>query len=143
MRKLLLDSSFLLGLTELPISMEDLLSLYPRAELLTTASVVRELSSIRDKGARVSLEVLRKYGVRILETYSSNTTDDDILKAAKELGCAVATLDLELRRKLSAEPHEHEMRSSKLSASLLTMLLAALSLTLTTAEAQVALLGVS
>ncbi|MEM0268021.1 MAG: hypothetical protein QXR35_02245 [Candidatus Korarchaeum sp.] len=103
MRKLLLDSSFLLGLTELPISMEDLLSLYPRAELLTTASVVRELSSIRDKRARVSLEVLRKYGVRILETYSSNTTDDDILKAAKELGCAVATLDLELRRKLSAE----------------------------------------
>ncbi|MEM0017848.1 MAG: hypothetical protein QW280_05215 [Candidatus Korarchaeum sp.] len=35
------------------------------------------------------------------------------------------------------------MRSSKLSASLLTMLLAALSLTLITAEAQVALLGVS
>lgn len=102
MRKLLLDSSFLLGLTELSLSMEDLLSLYPRAELLTTASVVRELSSLGDRRAKVSLEILRRYGVRVLEAYSSNT-DDDILRAAKELGCSVATLDLELRKKLSEE----------------------------------------
>ncbi|MCS7103673.1 MAG: hypothetical protein NZ992_07335 [Candidatus Korarchaeum sp.] len=98
MRKLLLDSSFLLGLTEFSISMEDLLSLYPKAELLTTASVVSELSSLADRRARVALEVLRRYEVRVLSYLSD--ADSDLLMAAKELGCTVATLDLELRRRL-------------------------------------------
>ncbi len=102
MRRLLLDSSFLLALTELSLSMEDLLSLYPRAELLTTASVVREISGLSDRRARVALEVVRSYGVRILEAYSGDA-DSDLLRAAREQGCAVATLDLELRKRLLEE----------------------------------------
>ena len=101
MRKLLIDSSFLLGLMELPMSMEELISLYPKATLLTTASVFNELNKIArsDRRARVALEILRNYGVKVLQSYSSNP-DDDLLRAAKELNCAVVTLDLELRRKL-------------------------------------------
>ncbi|RDD53241.1 MAG: hypothetical protein BA066_05455 [Candidatus Korarchaeota archaeon NZ13-K] len=101
MRRLLLDASFLMALTELTLSMEDLLALYPRAELLTTASVVEELRSA-GRRARVALEVLRSYGVKILSS-ESDDADDDLLRCAKRMGCAVATLDLELRRRLLKE----------------------------------------
>ncbi len=104
MRRILLDSSFLLGITELSIGMEELLSIYPRAELLTTRSVMRELEELagRKRRARVSMEVVRKYGVKVLEGFDGEA-DEDIVRAAKELGCAVATFDLKLKNELLRE----------------------------------------
>jgi rRNA-processing protein FCF1 len=104
MRRVLLDSSFLLGITELSVGMEELISIYPKAELITTKSVIRELEKLaeRKRGAKVAMEVVRGYGVRVLEEFDREA-DEDIVRAAKELGCAVATFDLELKNKLLRE----------------------------------------
>jgi len=99
-----LDSSFLLGITELSVGMEELISIYPKAELLTTRSVIRELEGLaeRKRRARVAIEVVREYGVRVLEEFDSEA-DEDIVRAAKELGCAVVTFDLKLKNELLKE----------------------------------------
>ncbi|ACB08086.1 hypothetical protein D9Q81_06255 [Candidatus Korarchaeum cryptofilum] len=104
MRRILLDSSFLLGITELSIGMEELMSIYPRAELLTTRSVIRELSQLagRKRRAKVAIEVIRGYDVRVLEEFDGEA-DEDIVRAAKQLGCAVVTFDLKLKNELLRE----------------------------------------
>ncbi len=104
-RYLILDTSFLMALGDLRfLSLEDLLRLYPKASFVTTKSVVKELENLigsrRGVQARISLEILSKYGVRVFEDYDGEA-DDDVLELAMKLkNAAVATFDLELKERL-------------------------------------------
>ncbi|HDI73612.1 MAG TPA: hypothetical protein ENF57_01215 [Candidatus Korarchaeota archaeon] len=104
-RYLILDTSFLMALGDLRfLSLEDLLRLYPKASFVTTKSVVKELENLigsrRRVQARISLEILSKYGVRVFEDYDGEA-DDDVLELAMKLkNAAVATFDLELKERL-------------------------------------------
>ncbi len=104
-RYLILDASFLMALGDLMfLSLEDLLRLYPKASFVTTKSVVKELENLigsrRRVQARISLEILSKYGVRVFEDYDGEA-DDDVLELAMKLkNAAVVTFDLELKERL-------------------------------------------
>ncbi len=88
------------------LSLEELTKLYPRATLATTKSVVRELNELlkgkRRLQARISMEILEKYNIKIFEEYTGEA-DSDLLALAKDLGGAVATFDLELKERLLKE----------------------------------------
>ena len=102
---MILDASFLMALGDLMfLSLEDLLRLYPKASFVTTKSVVKELENLigsrRRVQARISLEILSKYGVRVFEDYDGEA-DDDVLELAMKLkNAAVVTFDLELKERL-------------------------------------------
>ncbi|MCD6348558.1 MAG: hypothetical protein J7L91_02925 [Candidatus Korarchaeota archaeon] len=104
-RYLILDASFLMALGDLMfLSLEDLLRLYPKASFVTTKSVVKELENLigsrRRVQARISLEILSKYGVRVFEDYDGEA-DYDLLELAMKLkNAAVVTFDLELKERL-------------------------------------------
>ncbi len=87
------------------ISLDDLFRLYPKAKLVTTKSVIREikghLDGKRKSQARISLEIIDRYNIGIFEDYDGSA-DDDILNLSKELGegVVVVTFDLELKERL-------------------------------------------
>ncbi len=88
------------------ISLEKVIELYPKATLATTESVIRELSEFlkgkRKIQASISMEILRKYNIKVFKGYSGKA-DDDLLALAKDLKCVVATFDLELKERLLRE----------------------------------------
>ncbi len=106
-RYIVLDTSFLMALTELRfLSLGDLRKFYPNARLITTKSVVKELESFlkgkRRIAASVALQVIEKHGISVDGRYCGEA-DDDIMALAKELGAVVATFDLELKERLLKE----------------------------------------
>lgn len=107
MRYLVLDTSFLMALSELrSLSLKDVERLYPDAILVTTGSVISELRELlrrkRKVSASVAIQVVEKHNIKVFEEYRGNA-DDDIVKLARKVGATVVTFDLELRRRLLRE----------------------------------------
>ncbi len=107
MRYIVLDTSFLMALTELRfLSLSDLRKFYPNAKLITTKSVVKELESFLGGGRRVSasvaLQVIERHGIIVDEKYRGEA-DEDLIALAKELGAVVVTFDLKLKERLLRE----------------------------------------
>ena len=84
-----------------------LLGGYKPIVLSTTLRELRRLSKSRSDKVRMqassALEVARRCEVVEVEMFEGETFDDIVLRVAMEMGCAVATNDREMRRRLREE----------------------------------------
>ncbi|MEZ0393934.1 MAG: PIN domain-containing protein [Desulfurococcaceae archaeon] len=108
--KLLLDTNFVVLLAERPQLLEDLekdLATCIEPVVLSKVmdeleAVLRSLPSKRQRKVRAGLGALLRRCTIVRVDADSPEVDELILREAKILGCAVATNDKELRRKLRA-----------------------------------------
>ncbi len=105
---LLLDSSFLIQIANLPSSeFKNIGELLDRYDFVVLESIIAELRSIeRRAGNKRSKEALRALeyakSLKRVAYNEGENVDDVIMKYAKSTGSAVATMDKELRKRLSA-----------------------------------------
>jgi rRNA-processing protein FCF1 len=108
MRRILLDTSFILTLASKPLNLiEELEDIFGKVELLVLDDTIKELeviskrSSIKKaKQAKLALDFATK--LKRIAYDCEGSVDDKILRYAKENGLIVITMDKELKKRLKA-----------------------------------------
>ncbi len=106
--KFLLDTNFLLAVSQFRVDIFSELQKFGKPELYTLDLIVEELEKISGEGgkdsrhARLALLLVEKKDIRILRTENRNT-DMEIERVASEGGMAVCTQDRTLIRRLRAK----------------------------------------
>jgi rRNA-processing protein FCF1 len=108
MRRILLDTSFILTLASKPLNLiEELEDIFGKVELLVLDDTIKELEVIskrssvkKAKQAKLALDFATK--LKRIAYDCEGSVDDKILRYAKENGLIVITMDKELRKRLKA-----------------------------------------
>lgn len=101
MRKIILDTNFLIDLMKFRIELDEIEDLLIEPyELLTISSVIEELKKIDSKNAKLALKLVELKNIGILKTKEKDA-DMAILNLADK-NSVVATNDINLRKKLKA-----------------------------------------
>lgn len=106
--KLLLDTNFLMLPGQLRIDVYGQLRSLGRAEFYATNLSVSELERLatnrgrKGAAARVALMLLKKEGVKIVQSGRARTADEAIARIARREGMLVCTADKRLKRRLEA-----------------------------------------
>jgi len=96
--KVLLDTNFLLAIEQRHLDFEALVD----HELLVLESVFFEVAKISESSrkaaaaAKVALKMIEKFGIKTVQ--SKGVADRALLDYASKQGCAIATLDRDLRK---------------------------------------------
>ncbi len=106
MRKIILDTSFILTLASKPLNLiEELEEILGKVELLVLEDTIKELEAIskrpsikKSKQARLALDFVMR--LEHITYAQKGSVDDKILKCAMENKLIVATIDKELRKRL-------------------------------------------
>lgn len=106
MKRILLDTSFILTLTSKPLNLiEELENVFGKVELLVLEDTINELKAIsrgksvkKAKQAKLALEFVMK--LKNIKYDRGGSVDNKILKFAIENDLIVATMDRELRKRL-------------------------------------------
>ncbi|MDH7555602.1 MAG: PIN domain-containing protein [Candidatus Methanosuratincola sp.] len=104
----ILDTNILIYSASKPFNLESEMRRMGFSRITVPSFVLDELSSIgrsfdkRGKFARLALQIARHFE-RVESEVAGADVDEKILRLAKEMGCAVATADAALRRRLSSE----------------------------------------
>lgn len=103
-----MDTNILIYSASKPFNLESEMRRMGFSRIAVPAFVLHELSSIgkssdkRGKFARLALQIARSF-IRIDSDVEGVDVDEKLLRLAKEEGCAVATADASLRRRLMSE----------------------------------------
>jgi rRNA-processing protein FCF1 len=108
MRRILLDTSFILTLASKPLNLiEELEDIFGKVELLVLDDTIKELEVIskrssvkKAKQAKLALDFATK--LKRIAYDCEGSVDDKILRYAKENGLIVITMDKELKKRLKA-----------------------------------------
>ncbi|MEM3382688.1 MAG: hypothetical protein QXL52_01675 [Nitrososphaerales archaeon] len=108
MRRILLDTSFILTIASKPLNLiEELEGIFGKVELLILEDTIKELKAIsmrksvkKAKQAKLALEFAMK--LKIIKYDREGLVDDKILNYAVENNLIVATMDKDLRKRLKA-----------------------------------------
>jgi rRNA-processing protein FCF1 len=101
MKRILLDTNFLVSLMRFRVELEEIGELLVEPyKLLTTSSVVMELKKIGSKNAKLALKLIELKSIGVLGTKEKNA-DRAILSLAGR-DTIIATNDAKLRKKLKA-----------------------------------------
>ena len=103
MKKILLDTSILL----LPgMELKDIFTpLEQEFELLIPEACLKEIvamsagDSKKARAARLALVLIKQKNLKILPSTHFERADDELLRRAREIGAAIATVDKELKRR--------------------------------------------
>lgn len=98
--KIIVDTNFLIDIVRFKINLESL-NEFGKYKLIIPKAVENELKKIKNKYARVAIELTKLKGMEIVDNpVGIKTTDEIIIALAKELKAAVATNDRKLRKRL-------------------------------------------
>ncbi len=97
--KFLLDANFLTIPGQFKVDVFRELEEFGKPELYTLNLVVKELEKLKSRHARLALGLVKKEGVKILFSKTSNT-DREIVRIASKGGFVVCTQDKKLIEKL-------------------------------------------
>jgi len=102
MKKILLDSNFLISLVKFKVDLEEIGKLQHPYELITTNLVWNELKNLSkgNKNARIAMKMIEVKNIRIIKSKEKNADEAMIQLADKDT--IVATNDIELRKRLKA-----------------------------------------
>ncbi|MEN3035694.1 MAG: PIN domain-containing protein [Candidatus Methanosuratincola sp.] len=104
----ILDTNILIYSASKPFNLESEMRRVGFSRVAVPSFVLDELISIgrsfdkRGKFARLALQIAKHFEI-IRSDLEGADVDEKILRLAKEMGCAVATADAALRRRLSSE----------------------------------------
>jgi rRNA-processing protein FCF1 len=104
----ILDTNILIYSASKPFNLESEMRRAGFSRVAVPSFVLDELISIgrsldkRGKFARLALQIAKHFDI-IRSDLEGADVDEKILQLAKEMGCAVATADAALRRRLSSE----------------------------------------
>ncbi len=104
MRKIILDTSFLLASLEKPgpVSFRDLEEIRPGFSLVMPAECYEEL--VAKVGSAKASDLISKLSIEVIEVGAQTSPDDAVVALARRTpGAAVATLDVELKNRLRSE----------------------------------------
>ncbi len=107
-RLVILDTNILIYSASKPFNLESEMRRMGFSSVAVPSFVLDELSSIgrsfnkRGKFARLALQIAQHFDT-IGAAVEGADVDEKILRLAKEMGCAVATADAALRRRLASE----------------------------------------
>jgi rRNA-processing protein FCF1 len=101
MKKIVLDTNFLISLINFKIDLEEIGNLLPEpCELYTIEPVIRELKKINSKNAKTALRLIELKNIGVLET-GEKSADNALINLADK-NTIVATNDIALRKKLKS-----------------------------------------
>jgi rRNA-processing protein FCF1 len=99
MKRIVLDTNFLISLAAFKIELDEIENLLvEQYELLTIDSVVRELKKINNKNAKLALKLIELKNIGILKIKERNVDRAILTLAGKDT--IIATNDVKLRKKL-------------------------------------------
>lgn len=102
MKRILLDTNFLVDIVRFKIDLDEIKDILDEpCELLTLDLVVDELKKIKNKNARIALELIELEGIKVLKSKKRDT--DEALVSLADKNTIVATNDAELRKKLKTK----------------------------------------